>query len=227
MQTDFRIFSLAHFLIMAAIPAVAALLAFAVRGRPAAARYTRLAFGCFLLVNELIWYGFKLKMEGSRFPNGLPLQLCDLSLWLTIFALLTVKRWFVEPAWYAGIAGAAMAVITPELWAPAWSYPTAYFFTAHGGIIAAMLFLVWSREARPGPGGMWRGLLVLNCWAAFVGTFNAVFSTNYMYLCRKPVSASPLDAMGAWPWYLVAGEAAAFTLFVLLSLPFRVRQKGA
>lgn len=221
MHTDFRIFSLAHFAIMAAIPCVAAAMAWLVRGNPTAARRTRLSFGVFLLVNELIWYGYKLANEGSRFPEGLPLQLCDLSLWLSVFSLLALRRWTFEPGYFVGIAGASMAVVTPELWAPAWSYPTAYFFVAHGGIIAAMLFLVWSGQARPSRHAMWRGFLVLNVWAAFVGTFNAVFHTNYMFLCRKPVSASALDAMGAWPWYLVGGEAAALLLFALLALPFR------
>lgn len=223
MRTDFVLFSPAHFAIMAAIPCVAALLAWLVQGKPEAARRARLAFGCFLLVNELVWYGYKLRHEGVRFPEGLPLQLCDLSLWLSVISLLALRRWTFEPAWFVGIAGASMAVLTPELWAPAWSYPTAYFFVAHGGIIAAMLFLVWSGQARPGPGAMWRGLLVLNLWAAIVGTFNAVFHTNYMYLCHKPVSASALDAMGPWPWYLLAGEAAALVLFSLLALPFRRR----
>ncbi|MGC4050465.1 MAG: TIGR02206 family membrane protein [Paludibaculum sp.] len=221
MRTDFVLFGPAHFAIMAAIPAFGALLAWAVRGNPEAARRTRLGLGVFLLLNELVWYGYKLALEGSRFPEGLPLQLCDLSLWLTVITLLALRPWTFEPGFFVGIAGASMAVVTPELWAPAWSYPTAYFFVAHGGIIAAMLFLVWSGQARPRPRAMWRGLLVLNGWAAFVGTFNAIFHTNYMFLCRKPVSASALDAMGPWPWYLLGGEAAALVLFTLMSLPFR------
>lgn len=221
MRTDFVLFGPAHFAIMAAIPCFGALLAWAVRGKPEAARRTRLGFGLFLLVNELVWYGYKLVQEGNRFPEGLPLQLCDLSLWLTVITLLALRPWTFEPGFFVGIAGASMAVVTPELWAPAWSYPTAYFFVAHGGIIAAMLFLVWSGQARPRPHAMWRGLLVLNAWAAFVGTFNAIFHTNYMFLCRKPVSASALDAMGPWPWYVLGGEAAALVLFALMSLPFR------
>ncbi|WP_321476085.1 TIGR02206 family membrane protein [uncultured Paludibaculum sp.] len=221
MRTDFVLFGPAHFAIMAVIPCVAALLVWLVRGNAVAARRVRLAFGSFLLVNELVWYGYKLSMEGVRFPEGLPLQLCDLSLWLTVITLLALRPWTFEPGFFVGIAGASMAVVTPELWAPAWSYPTAYFFVAHGGIIAAMLFLVWSGQARPGPHAMWRGFLVLNAWAAFVGTFNAIFHTNYMFLCHKPVSASALDAMGPWPWYLLGGEVAALVLFGLLSLPFR------
>lgn len=221
MQTDFVLFGPAHFAFMAAIPVAAFLLTRAARASPVRGRAIRLAAGWFLLVNELVWYSFRLVTEGVRFPEGLPLNLCDLSLWLTVVALLTLHRWAYEPAWFAGQAGAAMAVLTPELWAPTWSYPTIYFFTAHGGIIAAMIFLVASGQARPGRNAIWKGLLVLHVWAALVGAFNAVFHTNYMFLCRKPSAASLLDMMGPWPWYILAGDAAAVVLFALLALPFR------
>lgn len=221
MQTDFVLFGPAHFAFMAAIPVAAFLLTRAARASTTRARRIRLSLGWFLLVNELVWYSFRLITEGVRFPEGLPLNLCDLSLWLTVVALLTLHRWACEPAWFAGQAGAAMAVLTPELWAPTWSYPTLYFFTAHGGIIASVLFLVFSRQFRPGPRAIWKGLLVLNLWAALVGAFNAVFHTNYMFLCSKPSAASLLDYMGDWPWYIAAGDAVAVVLFLLLALPFR------
>ncbi len=223
MRTDFVLFGPAHLAYIAAIPLVALLLIRAAHGSPQVARRIRLAFGWFLLINELVWYAYKLATEGVRFPEGLPLNLCDLSLWLSVFALLTLHRWACEPAWFAGIAGAAMAVLTPELWAPTCSYPTAYFFTAHGGIIAAMIFLVVTHQTRPGPHAIWRALLVLNGWAAFVATFDTIFHTNYMFLCRKPVAASLLDFLGPWPWYILAGELLAFLFFLLLALPFRRR----
>ena len=223
MQTDFVLFGRAHLLIMAAIPVVALLLAWVARWKVAAARRIRLGMGWFLLLNELVWYGYRLATEGNRFPEGLPLQLCDLTLWLAVFSLLTLNRWICEPAYFLGIAGASMAVLTPELWRPMVSYPTIYFFVAHGGVIAAALFLVWSKQAWPAPGAAWRALIVVNLWAAMVGAFNTRFGTNYMFLCHKPGAASALDVMGPWPWYLIAGEVAAFGIFLLLGLPFRRR----
>ena len=128
-----------------------------------------------------------------------------------------------EAAYFLGIAGAGMALVQPELWAPVASYPSIYFFLAHGGIVISILFLVWGKIARPRHGCLLRVLIMLNCYAALVGAFNAGFHTNYMCLCRKPQVASLLDFFGPWPIYILAGEAMAMLLFTLLYLPFRRR----
>ncbi|MFB3826275.1 MAG: TIGR02206 family membrane protein [Bryobacteraceae bacterium] len=216
-----RLFGFTHLAILAAIPAAAWLLA-------RAPRAARVALGVFLAINELGWYGYRYSQEGNRFPEGLPLQLCDAALWVTVVALLRLSPACFEFAWYTALLGSGMAVLTPDLWAPCPSYPTVYFFLAHGGVIAGVLMLRWSGLMRPRPGSWWRALLWVNAWAAMVGTFNAFFHTNYMYLCRKPVSASMLDWFGPWPWYLLVTEAFTALAFRLLSptTPGRRRRSG-
>lgn len=221
MRTDFVLFGAAHLVILAAIPALAALLALLARCRPSARRSLRLALGWFLLVNELVWYAWRLHTEGVRFPEGLPLQLCDLALWMTVLAALTLKQWSFELAYFAGLGGSTIAVLTPDLWAPLLSYPSIYFFLAHGGVVVAVLFLVLCKLARPRSGCLWRVLAILNGYAALIALFNFAFKTNYLYLCRKPAGASLLDVMGPWPLYIIAGELLAIALFWLLWLPFR------
>jgi len=74
---------------------------------------------------------------------------------------------------------------------------------------------------RPRPGSVLRALLGINVFAAFVGTFDVIFKTDYMYLRAKPQNASLLDYLGPWPWYLVAAELVALIVFGLLYVPFR------
>lgn len=219
MTPEFRLFGPAHLLILTAVPAVAIVLA--LLQRRIGGRVIRLAAGSILAANELIWYGFRLKNEGFRLPEGLPLQLCDITLWMTVIALLRARQGAYEFSYFLGIGGSSMAVLTPDLWAPLCSYPTIYFFLAHGGVVAAALFLTWGRVLRPQPGCFWRVFGILNAYAILVGLFNAIFHTNYMYLCEKPGSASLLDYLGPWPVYILGGEAVALLIFLMLWLPFR------
>jgi hypothetical integral membrane protein (TIGR02206 family) len=218
-----RLSPLVHVAIATAIPALAGALAWATRGRPRAVSLTARVVGSLLALNELVWYAFRYSHEGIRFPEGLPLQLCDVGVWLVVAAALVCPRrpFVFELAWYWGIAGAGMAILTPDLWAPPLSYPSIYFFAAHGGMVATVLFLVWSHQARPRPGSWWRAFVAVNAYAVAVGAFNAAFRTNYGYLCAKPEQPSLLDLLGPWPVYILAAEPVVLLLFWLLWLPFR------
>jgi len=88
MATGFHLFGLAHLFILVAVPGIAAVLSWVARRGPAWGRAVRLALGTFLAANELVWFAYKFGREGLRFPEGLPLQLCDLALWLTVIAAL-------------------------------------------------------------------------------------------------------------------------------------------
>lgn len=223
MPERFPTFGPAHLAIVAAVPVAAWALAAFVRRRADAERPLRLALAALLGVNELAWYAYVLAQGWVRPPHGLPLDLSDVLLWLTVAALVAPRPWLLDAAYYLGLAGAGMAVLTPDPGGALASYPGAKFFLAHAGILTAILFLVLAGSLRPRPGSWWRVFLWTNAYAAAVALFNWRFGTNYMYLREKPGSATLLDWLGPWPWYVLAAEPVALALLWLLHLPFRRR----
>jgi hypothetical integral membrane protein (TIGR02206 family) len=220
-----RLFGPLHLCLIAIIAATCVALSLLCRRKRISASPLCLAIGWGLVINELIWWAFRYSHEGLHLWN-LPLQLCDATLWMSALACLTRAPRIVEFTYFGGLAGAGMAILTPDLWSPCPTYPAIYFFISHGGIVLAVSVLVFGRIAPLSAGAFWRAYGMLLGYAAVVGAFNAIAGTNFMYLCRKPKGASLLDSLGPWPLYLIAGAAVALVLFWLLWLPVRPESRG-
>ena len=220
MATNFQLFGVAHLAILALVVALAAVLAAVQRRLSPECKSLRLGLAAGLLLDTAWWDIYQARLGQLTFPAHLPVELCDVTLYLTFVALLTLNPAVFDLAYYGALGGTSMALLTPDLWERFPSLSTVQFFFAHGLVVAAVLYLVWSRLARPRKGSVARAMLGVNVWAAFDGTLDWIFKTNYMYLRAKPVHASLLNVLGPWPWYIVATEGVALALFLLLYLPF-------
>ena len=220
MPANLHLFGLVHLIILAAVPLLAVLLA-ALQGKlKPGSRGPRLVLAFLLLLCTVLYYGNFAIHGQPMFPTHLPLELCDASLWLAIVSVLTLNSAAFDLAYYFGAAGASMALLTPNMSEPS-LFLSVQFFADHGLIVVAVLYLIWSGQARPRPGSVARAMLGLNIFAAVAGIFDFLFKTDYMFLRAKPVTVSALDLLGPWPWYLVACEGVAWVFFALLYLPFR------
>jgi hypothetical integral membrane protein (TIGR02206 family) len=221
MATNFQLFGIAHLVILSAVVLLAAILAVVQRRLSPGCKSLRLGLAAVLFLDTAWWDIFLARHGQLTFPAHLPVELCDITLYLTFIALLTLSPAVFDLAYYGAVGGTAMALLTPDLWERFPSLTTVHFFFAHGLVVAAALFLVWSRLARPRKGSVARAMLGVNVWAALDGALDRIFKTNYMYLRAKPGHASLLDVLGPWPWYILATEGVALVLFLLLYLPFR------
>jgi hypothetical integral membrane protein (TIGR02206 family) len=181
----------------------------------------RLTLGWGLAINEIVWLIFHYSTEGV-FAKNLPLELCDLTVWLTILGCLTLRPFAVEFAYLVGMVSAGLTMLTPVLISPWPSYPAIYFFVGHGGIVIAVATLVFGRIAFLRPGAVWRTFGWLVAYAVLIGVVDQICHANYMVLCQAPKDTL-LDHMGRWPAYLGVSALLALTLFWLLYLPARVR----
>jgi hypothetical integral membrane protein (TIGR02206 family) len=215
-----KLFGPLHLTLLLAIAVSALTLVTLCRRGTLSPRATCFALGLALAINEVVWWISRYSREGIHAGN-LPLQLCDVTVWTAVLACMTRVPPFAEFTWFAGIAGAGMALLTPDLAAPWPQWPAIYFFLGHGGVVIAATLLAFSGVIRFEPRSVWRPFGMLLAYTAFVGCADTILHSNYMYLRSKPASASVLDMVGPWPWYIVAGAAIALALFWLLWLPVR------
>jgi hypothetical integral membrane protein (TIGR02206 family) len=221
MPAKIHLLGFAHLMILASVPAFAGLLTAIQRRLPPGSKVLRFYAAFLLFLSSMMYYVYFAVNGQLTFPDRLPLELCDMSLWLVIVAPVANKAAIFDLAYYGALAGASMSLLTPNVPENYPLYLTVQYFADHGLIIAGVLYLVWSKQARPRPGSVGRAMLWVNIYAAIVGTFDFVFKTDYMFLCAKPQEASLLTFLGPWPWYILSAEVVALVLFTLLYLPFR------
>jgi hypothetical integral membrane protein (TIGR02206 family) len=87
--------------------------------------------------------------------------------------------------------------------------------------VAAALFLVVGLGQWPRRNVVLRVALITIIYVLLVGAVDASTGVNYMYLRSKPQSASLLDLLGPWPFYIGWATLVGLGLFLILDAPFR------
>lgn len=138
-----------------------------------------------------------LKAGLLTWQTGLPLHLCSLMGLLTLPMLWTRQPLLLNVSFFAGIPGAALALVFPAVVDTPWPRITALAFDAlHAGLVCAPL-LPMAMGWRPEPGGAhgaWWTLLLAACVVSFV---NGVTGANYLFLAG-PVDGTPLVFLARW-----------------------------
>ena len=152
--------------------------------------------------------------------NGLPLHLCDVAAAAGAVALLWKRPLACEMVYFFGMAGTLQGLITPNLQDPFPSLRFFSFFLTHSSVVIAALYVVLGMRLVPRSWAAARMMGWILSYALAVGLINAMLGTNYGFLCEKPQSASLMNSLGPWPWYIVGMIGLATTFFAILDLPF-------
>jgi hypothetical integral membrane protein (TIGR02206 family) len=183
---------------------------------------TRYRVVCFVLAAALVGEEiFRYAHDGIHFPNRVPIQLCTVVSWLAVIACFTRTPLLMEFIYFAGLPGAALALLTPDLRATASSYDFIRYFFAHGCLLILVIVLVFGKIATFRPGAPIRANTMLLVYCFFLLIYNRLFGTNFMYLIHKPKNPTLLDYFGPWPVYIFAAELAVIAIFWLLWLPVK------
>lgn len=225
----FVLFGGLHLAILFATAALPLLLALWARraGTPAVGTRIAATLAAVLLVDRALALGWAWQAgKIARWPEALPMHLCDWATFIVIFALLAGGQRAYETAYFWGLAGTLQAVLTPDTREVFPSPLFISFFVGHCGIIVGVLFLTWGRGRRPGPGAVWRTVGWSQVYLLCAGATNWLLGTNFGYLAAKPKNASLLDLFAPWPWYILELEVLSVVLYAALFLPFMRWKRG-
>jgi len=186
-----------------------------------------LLLACVLLGNEILFIGSAIVKGLWHYSWGLPFQLCDLAVFAIAYSLLRHTQWVWEFAYFWGLGGTLQAVMTPDLRVTFPDYIYFKFFLTHGCILVGVIFLSAGLRRPITFHSACRVWVVTNVYAGFVGFFNWLFDTNYLYLCHKPSQPSLLDYLGPWPRYLLSLEVVLIISLFIYYLPYYFLQRKA
>jgi hypothetical integral membrane protein (TIGR02206 family) len=63
----------------------------------------------------------------------------------------------------------------------------------------------------------------MNLYAFIIFFFNRAIGSNYLFIAHKPLTPTLIDALPAWPWYILYLELIGVLVILLLYLPFAIK----
>lgn len=182
-----------------------------------------IGLGAFMIVMEFMDRGYQIIVLDELVKDNLPLHLCGIGIFLgaTLFFIRNYRLFEIMYFW--GLVGAIQAIVTPDLEIGAHTFLFVTYFLSHWMIIVSVLYMIFVYEYRPTWKSLWRAFIWLNLYTLIVAPINLLLETNYLFICEKPGSASLLDVMGPWPWYILALEGVGLVFFVVFYSPYAIR----
>ena len=157
----------------------------------------------------------------------LPFHMCDLSEIFLIFFLLGGPSILYKCAFFWGLAGATMAIITPDIEFLDLDY--AFFMVGHGMIIIGIMYATVALDNRPYA----KDIVTVSLITALIllpitYLINYILGepANFWYLMQKPAGASLMDAFPEPPYHLLVTTPLAFLMFCLIYIPYFVKDRA-
>lgn len=189
----------------------------------------RIALAIALAVNEIGLHIWSIYWGIWNIQTMLPLHLCSVMVWITVYTALTDNHILYEFNYFLGIGGALQAFLTP---ADAAMYDIPHYrimqtLIAHGLLITIPIYMTVVEGFRPTLASFKRIFIWTNIYMVIIFFLNRAIGSNYLFIAQKPPSPTLMDALSPWPWYIPELELVAFAMLFILYIPFLVKDQFA
>ena len=157
-----------------------------------------------------------------------PLHMCDLSEIFLVWFLLGGPRLLYTCAFFWGLGGATMAILTPDISHHDLDY--IFFMIGHGMIIVGIMYATVTLGNRPNAKDIITvSLITALVLLPIVYAINLILGepANFWYLIAKPEGASLMDVFPDPPYHLLVTTPLAISVFYLIYLPYFIKDKFA
>ena len=180
----------------------------------------------FILINQ----GMDLYREGYLSGNwklGLPLHLCDFSSFSILIYLLTKRREFFLFAFFFGIAGGGMSILTPDV---EYGFPYVPYIQnqiGHMMIILGVTYAMILDNQRPYLKDVHRVLIFGTFLLGVMYVVNYLLGepANYWFLMEKPIGDNVTAFMRPAPFHMIDRYLLAVIVCYLIYMPYYFKDR--
>ena len=229
--TPFELFGTVHLITIAVIIVVSVLLPRTYKDKSINQKSTMNKVIAGVIALHLIISPYKdlyLLANPYDWRETLPLHMCDLSEIFLIWFLLGGPKILYLCAFFWGLGGASMAILTPDISHHGLDY--IFFMIGHGMIIVGIMYATVALGNRP----YVKDILKVSAITAFillpiVYIINILLGepANFWYLIAKPGGASLMDMFPDPPYHLLYTTPIAIAVFYLIYLPYFIKDRVA
>ena len=179
----------------------------------------------FLLINQAMDF-YREGIMSGRWQDGLPLHLCDFSTMAIILYFLTHKRDFFIFAFFFGIAGGGMSILTPDT---IYGFPYVGYVQSqigHTMILMGVSYAMIIDKQRPYLTDVVKALFYASILLLFTYFMNYILGTNYWFLAEKPIGNNITSFMRPEPFHIIDLYIAAILICYVMYLPYYLRDRS-
>ena len=177
-----------------------------------------------LLVNQVMDF-YREGIMSERWQEGLPLHLCDFSTMSIILYFITRHRDFFVFAFFFGIAGGGMSILTPDT---VYGFPYIGYIQSqigHTMILLGVTYAMVIDNQRPFLKDVPKVFIYATILLAFTYLMNYLLGTNYWFLAEKPIGNNITAFMRPEPFHIIDLYVVALLVCYSMYLPYYLKDR--